>query len=153
MAVLECSGCGELKTEDLFPPSRGSGIQSGRRRRCLECKRAKIREWAEKNPDAWKKRDPQAHREASRRDYYKNALVRKYGISDEQRKAQSEAQGGKCAICGEKTDLHVDHCHSKNRVRGMLCGRCNRGIGMFEDEPNRLRMAVEYLEKGGVWQF
>lgn len=57
-------------------------------------------------------------------------------------------QKGRCAIC--KTQpvrrLHIDHCHNSKRFRGLLCGRCNTGLGQFLDNPDILRAAVEYLE-------
>jgi len=59
-------------------------------------------------------------------------------------------QKGKCAICNKhqkklKTVLHVDHCHKTNQVRGLLCNRCNAGLGYYEDFDKN---AVEkYLKK------
>jgi hypothetical protein len=57
-------------------------------------------------------------------------------------------QHGKCAVCRKSfKSLHVDHCHSKNILRGLLCGNCNRGLGMFKDSPRILRNAIRYLRK------
>ena len=60
-------------------------------------------------------------------------------------------QGGGCAICGriEEPDgrrLSVDHCHSTGKVRGVLCFACNKGLGLFYDNTDWLRKAVNYLE-------
>lgn len=66
------------------------------------------------------------------------------------------AQDGLCAICGKgETDtfkgktkrLSVDHDHATGDIRSLLCARCNRGIGMFLDEPRLLRLAAIYLEQ------
>jgi hypothetical protein len=58
-------------------------------------------------------------------------------------------QKGVCAICGgsEKkfSRLSVDHDHSDNRIRGLLCSACNSGLGRFRDKPELLIKALEYL--------
>jgi len=46
-----------------------------------------------------------------------------------------------------KKQLDVDHCHTTGEVRGLLCNRCNTGIGQFKDNPNILRSAARYLDK------
>lgn len=66
--------------------------------------------------------------------------------------ARIEKQGNKCAICKlperiKGISLSIDHCHETGRVRGLLCGRCNRGIGMFKDNVKALRAAIIYLQK------
>lgn len=60
-----------------------------------------------------------------------------------------EAQSGLCLICGRpsKTDrlLAVDHDHTTGEVRGLLCNECNVGLGMFEDQPEWLERAAQYV--------
>ena len=69
----------------------------------------------------------------------------RYGLSlEEVRKARSSE--AECAICGRKKKLEVDHCHESGRVRGLLCRRCNGGLGQFGDSAEALRKAVAYLE-------
>lgn len=76
---------------------------------------------------------------------------REYGISLAEVEAMAEAQGGVCAICkeperlGEK-GLCVDHCHQTGRVRGMLCHKCNRALGLFNDTIAYLNAAATYLK-------
>jgi len=79
-------------------------------------------------------------------------LQKKYGITAAEFDAMVAAQGGGCAICTvsvnpDANNLAVDHCHTTGRVRGILCGRCNRGIGNFNDDPSLLEKAVIYLRK------
>jgi hypothetical protein len=63
-------------------------------------------------------------------------------------------QGGRCAICEKPhkplpTDrfqyLHVDHCHDTKKVRGLLCGNCNVGIGNLKHDIEILKKAMSYL--------
>lgn len=76
-------------------------------------------------------------------------LVRKYGITADEYDRRLDEQGGGCKICGkilQRVSLAVDHNHKTGKVRGILCENCNRGLGMFKDDPNLLRSAIEYLE-------
>lgn len=87
----------------------------------------------------------------------RNRRYRKvYGITPDQYDAMLTGQGGRCAICGNPPDpngvraasrLHVDHCHETGRVRGLLCSRCNQGLGYFRDDENLLLAAVRYLKE------
>lgn len=75
-------------------------------------------------------------------------LTKAYGVSRADVQAMRVKQGRVCAICGEppKTRaLNVDHNHASGQVRGLLCGACNRGVGLFRDNPELLRKAAEYL--------
>jgi thymidylate synthase len=60
-------------------------------------------------------------------------------------------QGGACAICRRPSEsnrsLHVDHCHITNAVRGLLCEKCNSGLGMFKDNQQTLNNASSYIER------
>lgn len=90
---------------------------------------------------------------------YKAAWNRqkKYGITEEEFGIYWVAQKGKCAICeqalrlplaskGQPLDVvAVDHDHSTGLVRGLLCNACNKGLGLFKDNPINLQKAKEYL--------
>jgi hypothetical protein len=75
-------------------------------------------------------------------------LRKKYaGLSLADVEAMKIKQEGLCAICEEALDLVVDHDHNdpNEAVRGLLCNPCNRGLGFFRDDPDRLQAAIEYL--------
>jgi hypothetical protein len=74
-------------------------------------------------------------------------LMRHYGITLADYNARVAEQKGRCAICKRKPrePLQVDHCHRRKRVRRLLCGSCNRGLGHFRDDPRLLRGAAAYV--------
>jgi len=65
-----------------------------------------------------------------------------------------EIQNGRCGICKIKMEPRgrgkisavVDHCHTTEQVRGLLCRSCNTGIGHFSDNIDTLSSAIEYLK-------
>lgn len=78
-------------------------------------------------------------------------LHRLYGLTLPEYEKILESQGGKCKICGlnkegEFKSLSVDHCHKTGRIRGILCTRCNTGLGNFKDDIELLKKAIEYLK-------
>lgn len=73
-------------------------------------------------------------------------LKYKYGISLEFYKKMVSEQKDLCLICKEKKPLVVDHCHISGIVRGLLCAKCNKGLGYFQDKKILLKNAIKYLE-------
>jgi hypothetical protein len=81
-------------------------------------------------------------------------LRNKYGLTVDQLDQMRLQQNNCCKICSvqfpsdrwHKSSMHVDHCHSTGKVRGLLCRECNQGIGKFRDSPDLLRLAILYLE-------
>ena len=81
----------------------------------------------------------------------------RYGISIADYEAISKKQEDRCAVCGEQETAHyndgrvrrlaVDHDHKTGKIRGLLCDRCNRKVGMLVDDPNWLERAVEYVRQ------
>lgn len=81
------------------------------------------------------------------------SLANKYGVTREEYIALLETQGGLCAICGvaqsdqPAKNFLVDHDHTTGAVRGLLCRRCNSGLGQFGDDPALLIRALEYMKE------
>lgn len=79
----------------------------------------------------------------------KNAALRcNHGISIEDFERMYAEQAGLCAICGEgvvNKNCHVDHNHKTGKVRGLLCSKCNTGLGLFCDNSELLIRAAKYL--------
>lgn len=71
-------------------------------------------------------------------------LARKYRLTPAGLKVLERAQSRKCAICEGSIEV-VDHDHKTNEVRGLLCSRCNVGLGGFKDTPSLLLKAAGYL--------
>lgn len=78
------------------------------------------------------------------------ATVKKYGLTPEDYARLFSEQGGVCAICHRrqrKQRLSVDHDHETDRVRGLLCTRCNRALGHFEWDVDVLRRLIDYASE------
>lgn len=75
---------------------------------------------------------------------------KRYGITPSEFSRMMDSQSNACGICGAETDLVIDHDHQTQSVRGLLCGHCNTGLGMFNDDPAALAAAVEYLRRSSA---
>ncbi len=101
--------------------------------------RQRVRQWQMAHPDRMRK---------FRRKSVDKRWLDKYG-------EMKIFQDGKCAICHRKPRgmsnsrqrLVVDHDHKTGKIRGLLCGACNVGLGHFDDSPKTLKSAIEYLKK------
>lgn len=98
----------------------------------------------------WQARNPRTRQAAS--------FKRRYGLEPEQYEEMFFKQGGVCLICKKPETalnqhthdprlLSVDHCHGTGKIRGLLCKRCNTGIGAFEEDPELLKAAIRYIRK------
>lgn len=151
--LQQCSTCAEVKALDAF--YRSSRSKTGRKSECIPCYKAKGSEYRER--EGVSERYRRRHIERRLKDpvkYYKesrdNQLRHKYGIDSGDYDAMLESQSGRCGICASRPDgyqLYVDHCHKTGAVRGLLCRKCNSGIGMLGDTHESVRRALEYLEK------
>lgn len=97
--------------------------------------KAKASEFKKNNPDKYKT-------------YTKiNHLRTTYGITPEDLVTLQTEQNHRCKCCGVQSNkLHIDHCHKTGKIRGLLCQKCNMGIGLFNDNPELLIKASNYLK-------
>lgn len=143
---------------------------------CLECRREKSREWNKKNRKHCRSKNRQYYlekkekiSERKKRNYkedpekYKKKargyqLKKQYNMTLEEYDELLKTQNFVCAICGlpetqhsnkkGKVDsLRVDHDHDTGKIRGLLCSRCNFGLGHFQDDKKLLNKAINYLKK------
>lgn len=139
-----CCDCNEQKELSEFP-SAGAGRL---RPRCKVCYNLKQKENREANPEqirkAWKKASGKYYTTDRRR----NKTLRAYGLTEETYNDMFDTQNGLCKICDRELPLVVDHCHTSHVIRGLLCDKCNLGLGHFQDDIERLRRAIVYLGAG-----
>lgn len=79
-------------------------------------------------------------------------MFRRYGLTEDEFNRRIRSQNGLCACCGKPPKPHrratfvVDHDHKTNQVRGLICQKCNVGLGYLGDTVESLRAALRYLE-------
>jgi len=117
-----CSRCKETKNISCFSKrsDRPSGVQS----KCKDCERE------------------------VRVKYYKphHDTRRKLKISDDL--YEQLMSNTNCQICNaELTKKCIDHCHSTNKIRGVLCNNCNTALGLVGDNTQTLQSMIEYLRE------
>ena len=80
---------------------------------------------------------------------------RRYGVGVRWVQQKLQEQNWVCAICktvsfkmreDHVSGLNLDHCHTSGKPRALLCHNCNRGLGLFQDNPIFLRAAANYVE-------
>jgi hypothetical protein len=131
--LIRCSKCHVEKSISEFFKDKQK--KSGHRPDCKSCNTARSKKWANEN--------------SHRRKFY----VLKYatGLTKNQYERLLCLQDNKCHICKRDLsqltkNLSVDHCHSTMIVRGLLCNKCNFGLGYFNDDISLLKKAISYLK-------
>lgn len=128
---------------------------------CKKCRNTWSKHWRLNNPEKFKAIVARAR--PKQLEYYRNGkgkvnnrkglLTRIYNIDQETYDNMILDQQGVCAICKrpetrDKTKyLSVDHDHLTNKVRGLLCAKCNSALGQFEDNIEVMENAILYLKK------
>lgn len=89
--------------------------------------------------------------------WHYNGVIYKYqyGISLDEYDEYLKKQKNSCGICGVnvsemKRNFDVDYSHSTNKIRGLLCPKCNKGIGLFNDDIILLTKAINYLKDAHI---
>jgi len=131
--MKQCTVCKEQKEPDLFYKNAY---------RCKSCDNKARKKYRLDNPE-------KALASQRRRNY-----KHKYGLTVEEYNSILKRQDGCCAICKSVTSfgpygsqrLAIDHCHKTDNVRGLLCNRCNRALGLLQDDITVLLSAIKYLE-------
>lgn len=102
--------------------------------------------YRDKNPELVKLREHGRARPHRDRTHY--LREKKYGVDGEAFGRMFLEQQGSCKICGEFLKKpHIDHCHTTGKVRGLLCMRCNTGIGMLRESEEIMNRAISYLRE------
>ncbi len=150
IGIRRCFRCKEVKPLKDFARQRAR--INGVRRWCRDCFRVYSRSWVNDYID---RVGIDAYRTETRRRDRIATRLRKFGITEEEYQAKLATQQGRCALCGdtEKSkvgdtlrELAVDHDHSSGAIRGLLCSKCNCGLGQFKDNIELLLKAVAYLQ-------
>lgn len=131
----KCSSCQEVKPVELF--NRNKSTKTGYHNQCRPCTKL------------WK---PTAEAlKISRKRTREWNRLKATGFTPDDFKTKLQEQGNVCAICGTnnpgKLDFCADHDHETGQKRGVLCRKCNSGLGHFNDNIEFMEKAIMYLNK------
>jgi len=135
--------CGKCKLELPFECfHKCSREKSGLQQWCKSCRKTQ-------NPELRREYHRKRYHD-QKTDYLQWMYGRRYGITLEQYNQMLENQNNVCKICKQSCSsgrrLAVDHCHTTGKIRGLLCGNCNKALGCFKDDPELIRKAIKYLQ-------
>jgi hypothetical protein len=147
-----CPKCDLDKNPNAFPYPKGSRAQKAW---CQDCRNVKTCPKCLKTmPRAThfrqlKNKPNMAYCFDCQREYNReHKLKNLYQMTQKEYEIRLKNQGGVCFLCKSSAKLVIDHDHVTNKVRGILCDLCNRGLGYFKDNPDVLRLAANYVERG-----
>lgn len=159
-APVKEKSCSKTKTGQCISPTNPQPIenfrpQKGRVNGSSICKSCEQKYTEDHRAEAIARSKRWARKNVEKRRHF---LVRKnYGLDSERYAELQNFQGNKCAICNRKwpeeiKEICVDHDHRTGKVRGLLCHNCNRALGHFSDDTERMEKAIQYTKAGGVWR-
>ena len=119
-----------------------SSPDSGWKSACNECNLARRKEiyHERKHPDQQREKN----------------LRKSFGLGVDDYETILRNQDYRCKLCGVSAEeekkrtskrLAVDHCHTTGKIRGLLCRKCNTGLGNFNDDINLMTKAINYLKE------
>ena len=164
-----CNTCEEVKDESEFTKNKG---------RCKPCRNTKRRNASQKYSPQWDKMKQCSSCSEIKKGVKYSASKestdglrgickechghvnskRVYGVDREKYNEMFISQEGRCKICKTEdcskvnsavSKFAIDHCHTTNKVRGLLCDACNKALGLFKDSPEALLRASEYIKNEG----
>lgn len=130
MKLKKCQGCGEEKPLTEYYKDKYSADKH--QARCKVCHQKRWGHYGKLEGVKAARYDKQAQR--------------KFGLRPGELKYIRLAQGNVCLVCGKDGKLEVDHDHEVGRVRGLLCGNCNKALGLIHDKPDTAFRLWAYLE-------
>jgi len=130
MKTKFCSGCKTIKSVINF--NRNKNSKDGFSFYCRTCRKIKAK--------------------GRKKNWREVALWKLYKLTLEEYNLLFNKQNGCCAICETHQSklvrpLFVDHKHNTKEIRGLLCGKCNSGLGLFSDSSELLMKAQKYLSE------
>lgn len=146
--MKQCSKCYEVKPLSSFYPQ-------GKEAKCRPCVSEIRRETYRRHRNVvllrvakYRKENPEKIRDTK--------LRQAYGVGSDYFDAKLKEQGGVCAVCrrnvksiwrGKETHMALDHDHTTKEPRGVLCIKCNRALGLLEDNHQSIINLADYIRK------
>lgn len=157
-----CSICGKSLSDYRNKKCQSCHYKTNPRRLPSEVRRerkAKYKaKWFQKNKERLYKnylQELESSPEKIKSQRFKYYIKSKFGICIETYEKMLSDHNHQCAICGYKQPehaeahdkLYVDHNHTTNEIRGLLCMNCNSALGHFREDLTILEKAVQYMTK------
>ena len=125
---------------------------------CRDCRRVSNQHYYQANKQKmgaqalkWKKANPEKEAAYNKRWRAKNPetilgwRLKKYNLTVAEYKEALARQRGACAVCARTgRTLHIDHDHATAHTRALLCGNCNRALGLLHDSPDLIEKLLAY---------
>lgn len=181
MQTKKCTKCKRILPISSFSKQRGG--RDGLRSICRECNnaaghkryaadpaktQATTRKWQAANPDrvqAYRKRAVGKYGPADRERAWCQKIWRRYGLRPADYWQLFAQQEGVCGMCGKPEmtttatgkgppmKMSIDHDHQSGEIRGLLCSKCNHGLGCLNDDPQLLRTGAVWVRTAKTGMF